>query len=328
MRQTRILLLALFALVLISGCKKDDDPINEAQVLVDYVESTVPVATLPSYITKEDLSDAVAAGTVYIIDIRKNVDWTNGHIQGAENVDISTGESVLNHVAANTATIGDDVIAVVCYSGQSAAWATALLKLAGYNAKSLKFGMSSWSTTTDSWTGGVKDDYSQQQLETASNPVGPKGSLPVLNTGFTTGAEILADRLATVEAAGFGPITTTATLAWQNNDSWYICNYWKAADYETGHIPGAMMFDPTAATNPFTQAGHLLTLPTEASKTSVVYCYTGQTSSFITTYLHVLGYTNAKSLARGANGMWQAIMPGTRWLAYKPSVTDRPLVTP
>jgi len=54
----------------------------------------------------------------------------------------------------------------------------------------------------------------------------------------------------------------------------------------------------------------LKTLPTD--KTIVVYCYTGQNSARIATYLRVLGY-DAKSLKFGANGMIHDEMEGHTW---------------
>ena len=44
----------------------------------------------------------------------------------------------------------------------------------------------------------------------------------------------------------------------------------------------------------------LTTLPTD--KSIAVYCYTGQTSAFLTAYLRLLGY-DAKSVLYGTNAM-------------------------
>ena len=47
-----------------------------------------------------------------------------------------------------------------------------------------------------------------------------------------------------------------------------------------------------------------------ADETVVVYCYSGQTSAYVTAYLKVLGY-DAKSLKFGANTMiWNRIPAG------------------
>jgi len=218
---------------------------------------------------------------------------------------------------------------VVCYSGQTAAMEVALLKLSGFSkAKSLLFGMSSWTTAAgyDSWSGNVSNDHVLMK-ESTSNAKNATDILPKIETGFDNGADILAARIAEVEAAGFSALSTTGSQAVSNRESWYIMNYWKESDYTNGHIEGAVMYDPTATVNPFTQAGDLLTLPSDLSQTIVVYCYTGQTSAFIATYLNVLGYTNVKTLKFGVNNLWEATMPGTRWLAYRDAnVIDRAVV--
>ena len=335
MRKTKILLLSVLSLlIIVSSCKKDD-PVNESQVLVDYVEANFTLSTLPSYIHAASINGGVGLGDLlltsdpYVIDIRSAAKWAAGHIPTAINVDISAGESVVEHCKVNASVIGERDIIVVCYSGQSAAMEVALLKLSGFSkAKSLLFGMSSWTTVEgyDSWTASVSNDHVLVK-EVTPNAKAEAGMLPAINTGFENGDDILAARIAEVEAAGFGALSTTGAMAVSNRESWYICNYWKEADYTSGHIEGAVMYDPTAAVNPFTQAADLLTLPAGMDQTTVVYCYTGQTSAFVATYLNVLGYTNVKTLKNGANSLWEATMPGTRWLAYKDAnVTDRTLI--
>lgn len=335
MRKTKIILFSVLSmLIIVSSCKKDD-PVNEAQVLVDYVEATYSVATLPAYIHASSINggvglvDLLLTSDPYVIDIRSAAKWAAGHISTAINVDISASESVVEHCKTNASVIADRDLIVVCYSGQSAAMEVALLKLSGFSkAKSLLFGMSSWTTVAeyDSWTSNVSNDHLVVK-EATSNAKGAAGNLPTVNTGFETGGDILAARIAEVEAAGFGALSTTGDLTVSNRDTYYVINYWKEADYNNGHIEGAMMYDPTSVVNPFTQAGDLLTLPSDLSQPIVVYCYTGQTSAFMATYLNVLGYTNVKTMKFGVNSLWEATMPGTRWLPYKESnVNDKALV--
>jgi rhodanese-related sulfurtransferase len=65
-----------------------------------------------------------------------------------------------------------------------------------------------------------------------------------------------------------------------------------------GHIPGAVNYPP--AEKPFQGKTHLSTLP--ATVPIILYCFTGQTSSYVAGYLRLLGY-DARSLAFGANSM-------------------------
>ena len=334
MNKTKILLFSVLSmLVIMSSCKKDDPvEVNEAEVLIDYLESNANtnIATLPSYVTVPSavtkagltpiLNDLMNTG-VYIIDVRGATDYANGHIAGAVNVDISDGESVLEHVADNIGTIGDDPIVIVCYSGQSAAFEAALVKLAGYsNVSSLLFGMCGWKDGIhDNWNNAVASDVINVP-DTDPHSVGSEFDLPNLNTGEETGEAILMERLMAVEAAGFGAIATSGDMTLSNSGTWYIMNYWPEAHYDMMHIDNAIMFEFGADTNPFTRAGSLMTIPTDG--TSVVYCYTGQTSAWVATYLQVIGY-NTKTMTYGVNGIWGKSednkMPGTRWLDYKDS---------
>ena len=72
----------------------------------------------------------------------------------------------------------------------------------------------------------------------------------------------------------------------------FIIDARSAADYELGHIPGAVNIGAKAAFTP----DMLATLP--ADQEIVVYCYTGQTSSQMTSALNMLGY-QAKSMLFG-----------------------------
>jgi rhodanese-related sulfurtransferase len=84
-------------------------------------------------------------------------------------------------------------------------------------------------------------------------------------------------------------------------------NYWSAADYSWGHIPGAIQYTPKADLKLDT---FLKTLPTD--KTIAVYCYTGQTSAHVAAFLKILGY-DAKTILFGVNGMAYDTMPGTKF---------------
>jgi len=309
MRKTRIILFSvLLALVIVSSCKKDD-PINEAEVLVDYLESNItpnPVSFLPAYIDAAGLQAANVLDQVYIIDVRSAIDYAAGHIENAVNVPVLP--DIIDHVEA-TDLSGYDKIAVACYTGQSAAWATALLRLLGYdNAYSLKFGMSGWHPDFDKWTTNTGNTYFAS-FETTANAKGTEGDYPEISTGFESGADILDARVDAIVAEDFGAAAITASTVFANLSNYYIVNYWPEAQYlSPGHVPGAINYIPGES---FTTATNLKTLPTD--KTIVVYCYTGQTSAFMAAYLRLLGY-DAKSLKFGANGMIYDNMPASKWV--------------
>ncbi len=310
-----VLLCTIASVIIFTGCNNDSDdpePLIEAQVLAEYLESPdSPLGKdfvntdLPAIMTATEVNSMNLLSSVYIIDIRSATDFATGHIENAVNVPAS---DILNHVEA-TDMSGYEKIAVVCYTGQSAGWATTLLRLMGHDkAFSMKFGMSSWNSEfAGKWNNNVGNTYSTQFTSDIAEK-GTPGSYPNLNTGFTTGREILEARVNAVLAEGFGEAATSSQTVFGSLTGHYIVNYWGASDYTTiGHIPGAMQYTPKESMH---SANDLLTLPTD--QTVVVYCWTGQTSAALTAYLRVLGY-NAKSLTFGVNGMIYDDLTSHKW---------------
>jgi len=304
MKKHYLFLSMIFAfLVLTISCKDDPAaPINEAQVLVEYLESAnsplgkdYVASDMPSIISATDLNSANLLGTVYIVDIRSATDFATGHITNAHNVALA---DIFTHLQGVTNLSTYEKIAVVCYTGQTAGFATSLLRTMGYaNAFSLKWGMSSWSATFDKWTANLGNGGASQFNSTAVDK-GVKGELPVLSTGKTTGEEILTARVADVLTAGFDAAKITSATVLANPGNYYIINYWPSTHYtDPGHLTGAMQYTPKESMK---LLADLKTLPN--NKTIVVYCYTGQTSAFLVAYLRILGY-DAKSLLFGTNGM-------------------------
>jgi rhodanese-related sulfurtransferase len=93
----------------------------------------------------ENLNDGDAENDPYIISLRSAEDYAKGHVPGAVNMSVTMLFS-----AENLATIPPDRdVVVICYTGQTAGQATAALNMLGYEAYSLLFGMSSWTTDPD-----------------------------------------------------------------------------------------------------------------------------------------------------------------------------------
>ncbi len=307
MGKIKILLLsALFAVFFVS-CDDGDDPIpaiNEAEVLVEYLESAASplgkdfVSTdLPTIISATDVNSLNLTSQVYVIDIRSSTDFATGHIIGAHNVALG---DVLSHIESTDLSAYTKVV-IACYSGQTAGFATSLLRLLGYdNVFSLKWGMSSWHTDfAGAWNTAIASGNARAtQFVSTATDKGAIGEMPTLSTGKTTGQEILEARVDAVFAEGYDPAKVTNTVVFDDSDNYYIINYWVTEHYDDpGHIPGAIQYTPKETLK---FSVDLKTLPTD--KKVAVYCYTGQTSSFVTAYLRVLGY-DAKSILYGANGM-------------------------
>lgn len=305
MSKIKFLFLSLLILfVVATSCKKDEDKVNEAQVLVEYLESANSPAMkdfvntdMPTIIAASEVKTLNGTNQVYIIDIRSAADFATGYIENAHNVAVA---DVLTHIKGVDLTPYTKV-AIVCYTGQTAGFVASLLRLMGYNkVYSMKWGMCSWNSTfAGKWNTAISNGnaYASQFVSTATSK-GAKGSLPELNTGKSTGQEILEARVNAVLTEGFTNASITNATVFGSLNTYYIVNYWPAAQYsDPGHIPGAIQYTPKESMK---YSVDLTTLPTD--KAVVCYCYTGQTSAFLAAYLRLVGY-DAKSLLYGANGM-------------------------
>lgn len=238
----------------------------------------------------------------YIIDIRSGEAFGSGHISGAHNIGFT---SILDEAAK-----ADKPIVVVCFTGQTACYATSLLRLYGYeDAQALKWGMSGWNGDFDSWTGKVGDVKDSNPANWTTSTATP-GSFesPFISTSSTNGADILQERVEAVIAAGFKTASNADVMA--NPGNYYVNNYFSEADHVGfGHVKGAyrilpLLIDDCAKLDP--------------SAKVVTYCYTGQTSAVLTAYLNVLGF-DAYSLTFGINGLahtspyWEAGGVANHW---------------
>lgn len=295
-----VLLLVLAGL---AACDENaTEPVNEAQILVEYAEANRDYDVHGGFImSAADVRTNIvtAPDDYYVIDIRAASDFAAGHVPGAVHVALG---SLPDHMASmSPAPSTYEKVILVCYTGQTAAYGAGALRALGYeNVFSMKFGMSAWhSDFAGPWNGNVSNQRATQFESTASPAKNDPGALPELNTGFEDGASILEARLEQVFADGFSPAVITNDDVFMNLDDYHIINYWPQNLYDDlGHIPGAINYPPS--TTPFLMATELTTLPTD--KPVVVYCYTGQGSAYLAAYLRMLGY-DARTLVFGANAM-------------------------
>jgi rhodanese-related sulfurtransferase len=104
----------------------------------------------------DDPQKADELGDYYLLDIRLPADYAAGHIAGAVNVQLG---DVANPGVLAMLPI-DRPILVICYTGQTASIANAVLAVLGYDAWTLRFGMTSWkaSSSTAVWSSSIKQD--------------------------------------------------------------------------------------------------------------------------------------------------------------------------
>ena len=230
-----------------------------------------------------------------IFDIRRADDFAGGHIKGAINVPFS---DILDQ-AANA----PKQILVVCYTGQTACYATSLLRLYGYpTAQALKWGMSGWNpATAGSWnnnTGDAAKDNPNWSYDGApSNTVFDD---PELSSLSQDGSEILRQRVEDVVAAGFKTVSGGDVLS--NPANYFINNYFSAADYGAfGHVKNAFRIKEELKLD----GDGYKSLNSDDNAKVVTYCYTGQTSAVMTAWLRVIGY-DAYSMTFGMNGVFHS----------------------
>jgi rhodanese-related sulfurtransferase len=222
----------------------------------------------------------------YIIDIRSIDAWKSGHIKGAINVPF---EDILEHGEL----AGNKKILIVCYSGQTACYATALMRMYGFKkTHALKWGMSGWnSTTAKSWNDNIGNIASGKLVKTEA-PKDAEFKDPDLGITIDSKEDLLKKRVKEVIKNKFK--TKTAQEVLDNPSGYFINNYFKEADYlGFGHIDGAHRILPLLLSD--NSYKYL-----DPSKPIVTYCYTGQTSAVMTAWLNVLGY-DAYSMLFGMN---------------------------
>ncbi|MBI9042038.1 rhodanese-like domain-containing protein [Lutibacter sp.] len=317
MKKISLILIGLFLIptLFLTSCDKGDDTLIEstpAQTLMaDYMLSAN--LDLPNVDTSVDGAKFVAAppateadlpaflAKYYIIDIRSAADYATSHIAGAKNV-------VFANILAEGTAAGAKPVLVVCYTGQTACYATALMRMYGFkNTQALKWGMSGWnSTTAGSWNnniGNIAEGNSNWSYDAA--PANQVFSKPAFTSLSTTGEAILKKRVEEVVAAGFKTVKGSDVLAAPSN--YFVNNFFGSADYTGfGHIKGAYRIQPLSIAD-----NSVLALDPNAKV--VTYCYTGQTSAVVTAWLRVLGY-DAYSLSFGMNGMYNS---NTAWTSNK-----------
>jgi len=300
-----LLVAAFLPLLVLTSCRKDEDPDpaakTEYELLTEYAtDNSLDLGDiLDGWVTSgsglaPDPADEYSIESYYIMDLRSPEDFGGnevgqGHIKGAINVAFG---DILTAAAS-----ADKPILCVCYTGQTAARATGLLRLAGYtDTKSLKWGMCGWNQNFEAKWETNAVDYDSTNWTTTGDPAAmAEFDTPSLSTGKTTGDAILADRITAAMAL---PWTVSKTDVLTTPTNYFINNKWSQTSWDTfGHITGAYRIDTAEGLG----IAGLKNL--NAAETVVTYCYTGQTSAITTAWLQVMGVDSAKSLLFGANGI-------------------------
>jgi len=302
--------LALMPVLFFTSCKEDEPEVVNAYLTLKTYMATNNLDLTSSALLKNwiiDPKSKAMGGPIdsvsstmpdyHVFDIRSTADFAAGHIKNSINV-------ALKDVVTTAANYKDKPICVVCYTGQTAGQAVMALRLSGFaNAVVLKWGMAGWNPDTK---------YTQKWLDnsgyltpangniavgnanwvTTPAPATPSFNEPIFTSTATDGAAILKERVQAVLNTGLQ--TTPAADVLANPAGYSIINYWPSGDYTTlGHFTGAFNVPILSISGDLVKA-------IDPSKETLVYCYTGQTSSMATFFLNVLGY-KTKGIAYGTN---------------------------
>lgn len=194
-------------------------------------------------ITANDARLLIEAGDVTVVDIRSAADYEIGHIEGSINIPFGKGmeTALLN--------LPNEYILVACYSGQTAGQTIAMLRAMGYQADSIKYGMSS---TLDGWATMVRKNAANTFFD----------SYPASGNYIINWVDIYAKI--------------------DNEENPFILDIRSNADYAISHIKGAYNAAWGADL-----ADKVSMLPND--EPVYVYCYSGQTAGQTIALLRMLG---------------------------------------
>jgi rhodanese-related sulfurtransferase len=238
------------------------------EALTDYYNGLADVADTKwkNYKISEDNLEAMieADEDFYLLSIRGEDVYKEGHIQGAERMSWGAGMQESFSMLPM-----DKKIVVYCYTGQTAGQTVAGLRLLGYDAVSLNGGMGMASNAPLGW--------SNQEKPVVSMDLSAKVNAYFANLPANNNKIGQADFVDLVKAG----------------EEMTVIDIRQPDVYGEGHIKGAVNIPWGAAI-----AEQLSTIPND--KPVFVYCYSGQTAGQAVMTLNLAGF-DARSVNLGWN---------------------------
>ncbi len=235
-------------------------------------------------IKQGDFIEKVKSGEdMFVLDIRQPDVYAEGHIEGAVNAPWGTD------ISDNLDMIpSDKPVYVYCYTGQTAGQTVALLNFAGIDAKSVNLGWNLGISKVEAYEEAVTSEvFDFGPAKAADYNYEIESAIEMYYGGLAEAAEGIYKNYKISE-------DNLKAILDDDPSSIYVLSIRSAKAFDEGHIPTAFNI-PWAA-------GMQEAFPTlNNDKTTVVYCYTGQTAGQTTAALRILGY-DAVSL-NGGMGM-------------------------
>ncbi len=286
----------VFGLVAVPGCAADKPAVEEAATeevagastdvraaMIDAANEYFKNEPVPTIAGVDLLKAVQEQDTRYqIVDIRSAEHYALGHIEGAINIPFKT--------IADDESIAmlDDAkkIVVVCYTGHTASMANMVWNMLGYDALTLKFGMSGW--VADKAIVGVDiPGKAGEGYPTVTAPTVATGGFtaPELEGEYADVAEAIKEQTKAYFAKDLAPTIAPTDVhgVVQTKDPGYqIVSVRKAEDYMTGHIDGAINIMWTDIADNLDKI--------DPDKKIIIYCYTGHTGGEAAMFLNLMGY--------------------------------------
>jgi rhodanese-related sulfurtransferase len=238
----------------------------------------------------ENLNDGDTSNDPFVVSVRSKEDYDKGHIPGAVWMDYKT-----MFTADNLAKLpSDQQIVVYCYTGQTASQVVSALRVLGYDAYNLLFGFGAWNMDANAGSKWFDEAVVGNDFPTTTEPtivtmIAHPPATPLADTAQAAANAYFSKGTKNISAADLYDNLNDGDAS---NDPTVI-SVRSQEDYtEAGHIPGAIWLDVTAM---FGQDG---LVGVDPGRPVVVYCYTGQTASQVTSVLNMLGY-DASNLTFG-----------------------------
>lgn len=235
----------------------------------------------------DNLNDGDDSNNYYIVSVRSQEDYEKGHIPTAIWMDAKT-----LFTADNLATLPTDKqIVVYCYTGQTASQVTSALQTLGYDAYNLLFGFGAWNMDANAGSKWFDETKVGNDYPTTTDPTAVTMQIYPLPTPLADTTQGAADAYFSggTQNIAASDLFDNLNDGDTSNDPWII-SVRSAEDYAKGHIPGSVQMD----TADMFIAASLGTIPD--NRPIVVYCYTGQSASQVTSVLNMLGYDTSNLL--------------------------------
>lgn len=241
---------------------------------------------MPSFTFPSTANAVILAGgkpvfdeDMFILDIRQEDVYNEGHIKGAVNAPWGTA------ISDNLEKLPmDKTIMVYCYTGQTAGQAVATLNIAGFDAKSVNLG----------WNLGIaKVDGVDDVIETTANEFTDAKSTvdPTIKAAIEDYYKGLEALKGTTYANYKISEEDTKELVDSNDENTFILSIRSADDFAKEKIEGAINI-------PWGKGMEKEFGKLPKDKKIIVYCYTGQTAGQAVAGLRLLGF-DAVSLNGG-----------------------------